>query len=322
MSSAPAPASSLSTLPTAEGRSTARNPGPSWGYWFLRLCDRCVPETVFRPLRGLGTAVALLGMPAQRRYSRDYLRLALGREPGWVELWRHFFAFEESLMLKLRVANGRPFHCTCAPGSDDFLRWLAEGHPVLLGTFHIGASDLMGFMIGGHEKRPVVLVRQRVGNSHDTEALAARFSEHLRFVWVNEPGELVFALRDAAATPSALALQCDRVEFSSRTAVFQFLGAPREFPITIYHLALIFDRPVLLSVGIQTGMTTARLVASPEFRRRPREPKAEALARAHAHFQSFLHQIDDLLRQQPYLWFNFLPLNPTEEKSPPPAQAP
>ena len=32
-----------------------RNPGPSWGYRFLRLADRVLPEALFRPLRAAGT---------------------------------------------------------------------------------------------------------------------------------------------------------------------------------------------------------------------------------------------------------------------------
>ena len=42
----------------------------------------------------------------------------------------------------------------------------------MLGTFHIGTSDLLGFLMAGYEKRRTYLVRLRVGNSHDTEQLA------------------------------------------------------------------------------------------------------------------------------------------------------
>ena len=37
----------------------ARNPGPSWGFRFLCICDRILPEFIFRPLRWIGTWVAL-----------------------------------------------------------------------------------------------------------------------------------------------------------------------------------------------------------------------------------------------------------------------
>lgn len=287
-----------------------RNPGPCWGYWFLRTADRLVPEFVYRPIRALGTLIALAGMPEQRRHSREYLAVVLGRRPRFREVFRHFFAFEEALMTKLRVINGRPHQTVYAPGTEDFRAWMEGGGPMLLGTFHFGVSDLQGCLIGGQENHQVYVVRQRVGNSHDTDKLAERFGGRLHFVWVNEPGELLFALKDAAATPAAIALQCDRAEFSARTAAFEFLGARRLFPFAIYHLALIFGRPVLLSVGVPDNPTQATLYASPRFDPAPGELRAAALVRAQAHFQAFLRQVEALLRRDPYLWFNFTALNP------------
>jgi predicted LPLAT superfamily acyltransferase len=348
------------TPPSTNDRAAGapRNPGPSWGFQFLRICDRVVPEVVYRPIRALGTAIAMAGMPAQRRHSRAYLATVLDHPPTWRDVFRHFFAFEEALMLKLRVANGRPVPCDCAPSGQPILDWLAIGGPVLLGTMHVGVSDMLGFQLGGQvnpartphpsamggapmprlptgaggmavppvdlecgartgEKRRVYLVRQRVGNSHDTERLAARFGDWLRFIWVNDPGEMLFALKAAAATGDAIALQCDRVEFTTRTEAFDFLGARRLFPVTIYHLARIFDRPVILTVGLPTPAGRSRLYGSPRFDPVPGEPRGAARARAHEHFQDFLRQVEGLLREQPYLWFNFTPLNP-----PTPAGAP
>ncbi len=293
-----------------------RNPGPSWGYWFLRTADRFVPEFAYRPVRAFGTFIALLGMPVQRRHSREYLAAVLGRRPRFREVFRHFFAFEETLLTKLRVLNGRPHRTVYAPGADDFRAWLERGGPALLGTFHLGVSDLQGCQIGAYDHLHVYVVRQRVGNSYDTDKLAERFGGRLHFLWVNEPGELLFALKDAAATPAAIALQCDRVEFAARTEAFEFLGARRLFPFTIYHLALIFGRPVLFSVGVPEGPDLATLHASPRFDPIPGEAREAALARARLHFQAFLRQVEALLRRDPYLWFNFTPLNPVVPDAP------
>src|ERR1700677_1927872 len=276
-----------------------RNPGPSWGYRFLRIADRVLPEPVFRPLRAAGTWVALAAMPRERRASRVYLRRALGRKPRPADQFRHFFAVCEALMLKLRVANGRPHTCVLGPDSGDFARWLASGRPALLGTFHVGNSDLTGFMLAGQEGKRVHLVRLRVGNSHDTDALAARFGNLLRFVWVNEPGELLFALKEAGASGDALALQCDRPDHSSRSEPFDFLGERRMFPFTIYHLAFIFGRPVLLSFGAPCSADRSVVHASPAFEPAQGEPRAAELERARAHFQAFLRRVEEHLRANP-----------------------
>src|SRR6202044_3093537 len=112
----------------------------------------------------------------------------------------HFFEVCEALMLKLRVANGLPYRCVLEPEARDLAGWLESEYPVLFGTFHVGNSDLTGFMLAGQERRRVHLVRLRVGNSHDTDALTARFGDRLKFVWVNDPGDLLFALKDAGSS--------------------------------------------------------------------------------------------------------------------------
>jgi predicted LPLAT superfamily acyltransferase len=296
---------------TSPSGTLARNPGPSWGMKFLRLADRFLPEAIYRPIRFLGTGVAVLAMPVQRRHSRAYLARILKNPPSILDLWRHFFAFEETLMLKLRVANGLPHTATYAPGSTDFEAWLAERGPALLGTFHVGTSDLLGFQLGGVHHRKIHLVRQRMGNAHDTEKLAALYGRWVKFVWVNEPGDLLFALKDAASIPDGIiAIQCDRIETSARVETFEFLGERRVFPFAVYHLALIFDRPVLLSVGFADGPTSSVLHTSPRFTALPGESRAATLARARVHFQDFLKKLESLLRANPYQWFNYTPLNP------------
>ena len=287
-----------------------RNPGPSWGYRFLRVSDRVVPEFLFRPVRALGTWIALLNMPAQRRHSRDYLRLILGRKPSRLDVFRHFFAFEESLMLKLRVANGLPHRVSLADNSGDIRRFLDSGQPALLGTFHVGRSDLVGFLLGGQEKRRVSMIRQRVGNSHDTDKLGQLFEKWISFIWVNEDDSLLFAIKDAVAAGESIALKCDRLEFSAKAETFEFLGARRLFPFTTYHLAVIFNLPVLLSVGVPGGPGESVAHCAPRWTPDPALSRAQNLVLARVHFQGFLAQVETLLRAHPYLWFNFLPLNP------------
>ena len=288
-----------------------RNPGPSWGFRFLCACDTVLPEWLFRPLRQLGTAAAVAKMHEQRANSRAYLATLLGREPTRREIFRHFFAFEELMMLRLRVARGRPHRGDLAPDADGFRELLGTGKPALLGTFHFGHSDLTGYLIGPQERRRVFMLRQQLGNSHDTEILGAHFAQWVSFIWVNESANLIFAIKDAVATGGSVAMKCDRLGFSAKTEPFYFLGARRVFPFTIYHLALIFRRPVVLSVGLPAGPGRSTIHSSPLFR--PDDAgKAANLERARVHFQEFVTRLEGWLRADPTLWFNFTPLNPPE----------
>jgi predicted LPLAT superfamily acyltransferase len=128
---------------------------------------------------------------------------------------------------------------------------------------------------------------------------------------VNEPHEMLFALKEEILKGTALALQCDRPEHASRSEAFEFLGARRIFPFTIYSLSLIFNRPVLLSVGIPDSKGGGVLYSSPRFDPSPEQSKEENLARAKEHFQDFLRVLEGLLRKDPCLWFNFSPMMST-----------
>lgn len=289
-----------------------RNPGPSWGFHFLLWAERWWPRWLFRPVLMAGTWVGLAFMPAQRAASRAYLTQVLGRPPRLVEVWAHFYAFADFLLLKLRAGRGVPLQCTMAPENRAAFEALAgSDRPALFGTFHFGWSDMLGYLLSDWN-RQVSVLRTRVGNSEDTRLLGERFGgKGVSFLWVNDPANFLFELKDALQGGVSLALKCDRLDFSARTEVFEFLGARRVFPFTIYFLAMLFDRPVVFCLGLPGAEPDSlRVVASPVFTPDPKLSRKENLAVAHAHFQGVLRQLEAWLRQRPDLWFNFLPLNP------------
>jgi predicted LPLAT superfamily acyltransferase len=208
------------------------------------------------------------------------------------------------------VANGRPHRGELASGAQDFRRLIDHNEDALLGTFHFGDSDLVGFLFGGQEKRRVSMVRQRVGNSHDMEKLGELFGRWVTFIWVNEGDNLLFALKDALSAGGSLALKCDRLNFSARNEAFRFLGARRMFPFTIYYLSMIFERPVILSVAVPGAPGESLIHSIPRWSPDPQLSRAANLASARIHFQAFLDLVESLIRQNPYWWLNFLELNP------------
>jgi predicted LPLAT superfamily acyltransferase len=92
-----------------------RNPGPSWGYGFLLWAERWWPRWFFRLMLMAGTWVGLACLPAQRAHSRAYLAVVRGRPARLVEVWRHFFALANQLMLQLRAGRGLRVSCTLEP---------------------------------------------------------------------------------------------------------------------------------------------------------------------------------------------------------------
>jgi predicted LPLAT superfamily acyltransferase len=294
-----------------------RNPGPGWGYDFLSWAERWWPTWIFRPLLMAGTWVGVACMPRQRAYSRAYLSAVFGRPARLGEVWRHFFAFAEMLMRMLRAGRGASIECVLEPeNAAAFESLVRSPQSALFGTFHFGGSDLLGYALSEWGRR-VSILRHQVGNSRDTGWLGERFSARVSFLWVNDPAQLLFALKSAIEAGESIALKSDRLEFSARNEPFQFLGCQRLFPFTIYHLALLFDRPVVFCTAVPSETDdTLRVFASPVFTPNTGADRAANLALARAHFQGVLAQLEALVVRYPFLWFNFLPLNPAVSSAP------
>ena len=286
-----------------------RNHGPTWGYAFLTNAQRLVPRWLLHVPLAIGTWVAVARLPEPRGYSREFLSSVWGRRASLLEVWRHFFTYLDFLMLRLRAASGGQMRCALDPAQvGDFEELMRSGEPALFGTFHFGHSDLLGFLLATRGRR-VAMARLRVGNSADTEMLERQFGQAVKFIWVNDPENLLFAMKEAIERGDSIAMQCDRL-FSSRAEAFEFFGARRLFPFAIYHLAVLFARPVMFCVGLPDGRGGTRVMASPLFRPDAKLSRAENLARARVHFQAVLTRFEALVRQHPYHWFNFLPMNP------------
>ncbi len=271
---------------TALSQPPPRNAGPNWGYVFLRRAARWLPVPVFNALLAVGVGVAVMFMPEQRRNSRDYLTVMLGRRPTAREIWRHFYSFTQMFMLRLRLAEGRAHRCREHPDCAAFRALMKSDRPALLGTFHFGNSDLLGFLLRDFG-RHVYMIRLHMGNSADTRHLAERFAEGVTYIWVNESENLLFALKTAAQSGSSIALKCDRPAHSAKLEAFEFLGAWRQFPFTIYHLSLMFRLPVVFCVSVPDGADASCVHGTPVFEPDDRS-KEDNLARARIHFQEVL----------------------------------
>ncbi|MGE9290440.1 MAG: hypothetical protein ACQKBT_05600 [Puniceicoccales bacterium] len=284
-----------------------RNPGPVGGYRLILFFRRWLPYPIFRLIVFIGTWIALATLKSQREGSRAYLTLVLGRPPTLREVYRHFLHFADTLICVLRTAEGHPHPIRWAPGEGEaFEAVLQQQRSVLFGTFHLGDSDLLGYHLSNFSVR-VSMVRIRVENSTDTELAQKQFGQSLRFIWVDDPQNISFAVKSALEAGESLAMKCDRIEGARKVESFQFLGHQATFPFTIYHFSRLFERPVLFAFGVPDGDGGTFSYAADPFLPDPTESKSRHLARSRDHFQEVLKIVEGLIRQQPYIWHNFQP---------------
>jgi len=258
--------------------------------------------------------VSLCLMKRQRNHSRVFLESALGRTVTWEDCWRHFASFSEFLAIRFDAAYGKdPVFETDSVSAQRFQSLVDGTKQSIQGTFHFGNSDLMGFWLSRFDIS-VRMVRFRVGNSSDLDWLEKRFGGKVAFLWVNEPSNIIFALKEAIDSGHSVAMKCDRVEHSSKLEKFSFLGKERWFPFTIYHLSILFDLPVSFSFGVPIKARRTRIFTS-EVYRPIGENKREKLKLARIHFKDTLILLEELVRKYPYQWFNFCDAIPVAESS-------
>ena len=292
-----------------------RNVGPSYGFAVLSRLQQLLPGWFLRIFWMGLTWIGVARLRIQRHSSRDFLSIVYGRRATTMDVWRHFRSYLAFQLLRLRLANGAPARGSLAPeNAADFESLMQSGEPALFGTFHFGHSDLLGFMLATRG-RQVAMVRLRVGNSTDTEMLERHFGGRVSFIWVNEPQDLIFAMKSALERGDSLAMQCDRL-FSSRAEPFHFRGAERMFPFAIYHLAILFGRPVAFCLGLPDESDGTRSIALPLFRPDSALTAKENLIHGRTHFQGVLQRLEVAVRQHPTQWFNFTALNPTVPSPP------
>ena len=282
-----------------------RNPGPSWGYAFIYFVSRILPWPIMQFVLRISSLVSMCMMREQRRFSREFLRDSLSRDPSWKDSWNHFYAFSEFLVRRFDVAGGTdPEFETDEPSQEKLMELFANKEQAFHGTFHFGNSDLMGFWLSRYDIS-IRMIRYQVGNSSDLKWLEERFGDKVGFLWVNRPEELLFDLKEAVHEGHSVAMKCDRAEHSSKLERFDFLGSERWFPFTIYHLSILFDLPVIHSFGLPVGRHGTRVYSSTVYRPIGLS-KLEKLEAARAHFRSTLVLLESLVKEHPFQWFNFM----------------
>lgn len=282
-----------------------RNPGPSWGSAFVYHASRILPGPVFRGLLWLGSGVAVALMPDRRRASAAYLARVRGRPARRTEVVTHFYTFMKTLVRLLHCSRGAPQETVYAPGQGEAFDALARSEqPMIFATFHLGHADLLGFLLGRYG-RTVSMVRLQVGNSRETAWAGHRFQESVRILWVEEPQNILFAIRGVLAEGKSLALKCDRVEGARKVETFPFFGQPRYFPFTAYHLAIMYTLPLAFCFGVEGGPATTEAYCSDPFVPDAAASREKNLALGREHFAGVVASVEALLRRDPYQWFNF-----------------
>jgi predicted LPLAT superfamily acyltransferase len=253
----------------------------------------------------------VLFAPAARRHSARYLHRALGRPPGWSDLYRHVHCFASTVLDRVYFARGQMQRFDLQ----------VIGGPVVDASLDTGRG---GFLLGAHlgsfealhaigATRPgmrvaMVMYPDNARLIHAVlQALAPQFK--LGVIPIGRSGSTL-QIRDWLDGGGLVGLLGDRYVAADmgRSAAVElpFLGVPTRFGDGPLRLALLLRRPVIFMVGLYRGGNRyeLRFETLADFTERI-DDAAERERRVQQALRDYVARLEALCKDAPYNWFNF-----------------
>lgn len=276
--------------------------------WFIRSCV-WLALALGRPLASLlARAISLYFVAvsaADRAASRQYLRKALGREPGLADLFRHLHAFAITLLDRVYLLNGQYGRYNVRVHGEEIVSgMLARGEGCLLLGAHFGSFEIIRFV--GHAARAprVSLVMYEQGTKTLNAALNAINPNLAMRVIALGTIDSMLQLERVLADGEFVGILADRIIGNESTVICPFLGAPARFPDGPFRIAALLKRPVVLMFGLYRGgnrydVHFERLADMSALDRAQRDRAIEESLRR------YVERLEHYCRLAPYNWFNF-----------------
>jgi len=243
--------------------------------------------------------------PRARRYGREYLRRALGREPTTRERYRQVLTFATTLLDRLYLTRER----------YDLLEISIEGEELMRAALERGrGAFLLGAHLGSFEMMSAVGRRQpglRVVLAMYTET-TSRVAAHFGFGPATSATEIVplgrlesmLRIRDCLDEGKFVGMLADRSFGDAPAQSVTFLGEPALFPTGPMRAAAALRRPVIFMAGLYRGGNRYQVVFRPlaDFSQPSPLGRAQAVSGAIERYAALL---EECCRSDPDNWFNF-----------------
>ncbi len=259
-------------------------------------------------------AYYVLFAPRARRYSRAYLRRALGRWAGWTDGFRHVLSFASTIHDRIYLLNDRfDLFDIEVIGAEALHAALAQQPGALLIGAHLGSFEVLRAVGRGQAGLKVAMLMYEENARKINATLAAinpaanddiiplgRLDSLLQASAKLEQGYLVGMLADRGLgddpTPQG--------GFLRGAVDCEFLGKMAPLPLGPFRTAAMLRRPVFFMTGLYLGGNRYRIHFEPlaDFSATPRGER-DAAIRAAMH--AYAGRLTHFCRIAPYNWFNF-----------------
>lgn len=269
--------------------------------WISLACGRPIGRLVLHGAAGYFTLFA----PAARRASRAFLARALGRRPGWHDLYRHLLSFASTIHDRIYLLNDRFELFDIDVAGDDLLQAALAAQPgaLLIGA-HLGSFEVLRAMGRGRAGRPVAMLMYEDNARKLNATLAAINPRATQDIIALGRMDSMLEARDKLDAGYLVGMLADRRLGDDAAVDCRFLGETAAFPLGPWRLAAMLKRPVFLMTGLYLGGNRYRIHFEPlaDFSQTPRGERDAAIRRA---VEAYAERLDHYCRLAPYNWFNF-----------------
>jgi predicted LPLAT superfamily acyltransferase len=240
-----------------------------------------------------------------RRASREYLRRALARPPGWRDLFAHYHCFAQTLLDRVLLLSGRIDQVECDVEGIDLLRGaLAQGRGCLLYGAHFGSFDVLR-ALGSTESPVAVSVLMHEDNAEKLNGVLAALNREMpqQIIPLGRP-ETMLKVAEALSRNEIVGLLADRVVAGDKLLRCTFFDAAASFPEGPFILASVLKAPVVLFSAVYLGGRRYRIRFEPfaDPRTAPSGSRRELMQ---MQCQRYADWLAGSCRAAPYNWFNF-----------------
>jgi predicted LPLAT superfamily acyltransferase len=275
--------------------------------WIAVSLGRPVARLILHPI----TLYYLCFAGTARRHSKHFLSRALGRPARWRDSYRHIHTFASIVLDRVYFVRGhlQVFDVQITDGGERLYKTLDEGRGVYMLGAHLGSFEAL-HAIG--ESRPgwraaMVMYPDNAQKIHSVlKALAPKFE--MRIIAIGQPGSTL-AIRDWLDGNGLVGLLGDRVAHARRQTdlvELPFLGVPARFSDGPLRLAAVLRRRVIFMVALYQGgkRYDVRFATLADFSTPAADTAAREAVIAQA-LRNYVAQLEALVRESPYNWFNF-----------------
>jgi len=243
--------------------------------------------------------------PTARRHARRYLTLALGRNPGARDRFRHLLSFATTIHDRVFLLNERDDLFDISIDGEELMRaQIASGRGAFLMGGHLGSFEVAG-TVGRRESGPRIAMAMYEDNAAKLNATLGSINPRLSADIIplgRIDSMLQIAQRlDEGALVGVLA---DRTLRHEPLQAVTLLGMRAFVPTGPMRMAAILGAPVIFMAGLYRGANRYHVA----FEKLADFSGVSAAARAaavHEAIDRYASLLDRYCRSDPYNWFNF-----------------